>query len=158
MTKLLPFAQWRGWSLSRWTSGGNTLLGADWCVVRLYAPAKGSWQPPDPSASLCSSYYCRALPPVKQVSNSAPAKPWGKRAWPKCQLINEGGYLRNKQGLQSQPCTAHPLQSTEKGSGCFRTGESWLFATLPRQQQSELLALTLRGDSMAPWAQGDSSL
>lgn len=26
---------------------------------------------------------------VKQVSSSVPAKPQGKTAWPKCQLINE---------------------------------------------------------------------
>jgi len=103
--------------------------------VRLSVPAKGSWQPPDPSASPAPLTTAEPFHQVKQVSNSAPAKPRGKRAWPKCQLINEGGYLMNKQGtgLSATALRCPPFaEQGERVRMLRRTEESCIFATLPR--------------------------
>lgn len=67
----------------------------------------------------------------------------------------------NKQGtgLSATALRCPPFaEQGERVRMLRRTEESCIFATLPRWQQSELLALTPRGDSMAPCAQGGSSL
>lgn len=54
---------------------------------------------------------------VKQVSSSVPAKPQGKIAWPKGQLINERVYLRNKQGTSFSAAVLSALLCRSRGRG-----------------------------------------
>lgn len=62
--------------------------------MRVSLPAKGT-----PSTLQQHQTSLTAEPfYAAEVSISVPAKPQGKTAGPKCQLINESIYLRNKQG------------------------------------------------------------
>lgn len=65
------------------------------CCEGLFACKGNSQHPPAAPKSLTAEPFYQA-----KVSISVPAKPQGKTAGTKCQLINERVYLRNKQGTR----------------------------------------------------------
>jgi len=94
---------------------------------------------------------------VKQVSRSVPAKPQGKRAWPKCQLINGRVYLRKKQGTRllaaalSTLCCTTLTELGERIRMLTRSGKGWLFATSAGQQQSGAICSHGKGGFDGSW-------